>query len=757
MEKRVLVFAIAVILLAVAVDVLVSDGQGEVRKSPPGGFDFFGQFFDMSHDVNFDGKTDVFDVIAIIEFELYPNQNERIDIMAGDVNRDGIVNGIDAMELTIKIVGGQYGMCGDEVLQQSLGEECDDGNLRDGDGCSRDCRFDGGPIPGPGGPEGHLGGGVVPLGNDLEENEIVYLQGGVDEVPWVCDGPFIRGDANGNGDVTLVDALRIFQYGFVEDNDGGLVCVDAGDADDGGNINVVDALRVLNYLYDSSSTYETIPEQPFWVDDALFAGFDEYAYGDSDYEPPFGDVALNGEDDDGDGEVDEGEQPKFLTAIEPDSSGDRLRLNSLDENEDGGYIAAGYIREDATSNWNLYLVKLDANGGVKWEQTYDDLGSAFSIQEIVDDDGEGDGYIVTGVMSDEDIFLAKIDSDGDTCDIGTDGSCDDSTTGLFVKIFDDFNSGMTLNSDETTSPVIQTFDEDGYPTGFILAGEYILSSPVRNDVWVVKTDVYGDTCDLTSDDGICEGTAYEIFANTFDYGDFESSHSIFQTSDGGFVVLDLNNPGRSLVMIKLDEGGDLEFDARYSGGGIDPVRIAGTDIDITSDGGYVVLGTIRADSGEVNSLGNPIWNSQYWVMETDEDFETCDYDEANECEGIDGTFVKMFGDEISGDGVDEAFAIATSYNFEGEPDGYLVVGESSSFGTGSELWIVKMDTGGNTCNYIDNDGECSDNVDGTFAKIIEDVSELVDVIHTEDGGFAMVGWRGRNAVVLKIDEFGEYE
>jgi uncharacterized protein (TIGR03382 family) len=62
--------------------------------------------------------------------------------------------------------------CGDGVVQKSLGEECDDGNLEDGDGCDEDCDLES-PAPPEGG--GNAGGsppvgeGGAPVGGDSSE------------------------------------------------------------------------------------------------------------------------------------------------------------------------------------------------------------------------------------------------------------------------------------------------------------------------------------------------------------------------------------------------------------------------------------------------------------------------------------------------------------------------------------------------------------------------------------------------------------
>jgi hypothetical protein len=71
---------------------------------------------------------------------------------------------------------------------------------------------------------------------------------------------FLRGDADGNGDLTVTDPVFIFRYLFR----GGLApigCLDAADVDDDGKISLTDAVDLLAYLFEEGPP----PAAPFPV------------------------------------------------------------------------------------------------------------------------------------------------------------------------------------------------------------------------------------------------------------------------------------------------------------------------------------------------------------------------------------------------------------------------------------------------------------------------------------------------------------
>jgi hypothetical protein len=108
--------------------------------------------------------------------------------------------------------------------------------------------------------------------------------------------------------------------------------------------------------------------------------------------------------------------------IKTDASGDTLwtrtyggsfdpQGNSVQETNDGGYVVAATSQSD-----DVYLVKTDAQGDTLWTRTYGGQGLSHGNSVRQTTDG---GYIITGHMgpyggSDYDVYLIKTNAQGDT-------------------------------------------------------------------------------------------------------------------------------------------------------------------------------------------------------------------------------------------------------------------------------------------------------------------------------------------------------
>ena len=302
-------------------------------------------------------------------------------------------------------------------------------------------------------------------------------------------------------------------------------------------------------------------------------------------------------------------------------SGDE-RADSIQQTSDGGYIVAGYTMSFGAGYADLWVLKLNADGTVAWQNTYggqyDD--EAYSIQQTSDG-----GYIVAGSTGsfgagNLDIWVLKLNTDGSIAWQSTYGgsSVDEATTiqqtsdGGYIVAGDTMSFGagnldlwvLKLNADgsiawqktyggssqDQATSIQQTSDG-----GYIVAG-YTMSFGAGNfDIWVLKLNADGSIAWQKTYAG--SGGAYGAWA-----------YSIQQTSDGGYIVAggtDSFGAGYAdLWVLKLNADGSIAWQKTYGGWSSD----VATSIQQTSDGGYIVAGgTASFGAG----------SSDLWVLKLD--------------------------------------------------------------------------------------------------------------------------------------------
>lgn len=195
--------------------------------------------------------------------------------------------------------------------------------------------------------------------------------------------------------------------------------------------------------------------------------------------------------------------------------------NALQQTSDGGYILVGqsWSYTQTANNSDVYLVKTDANGNLKWSKSYGGAKTDFgnSVQKTTDG-----GYIIAGryeYSTDSDAYLIKTDSLGNSQWQRTYGGA----------LSDNANS------------VYQTSDG-----GYALSGMYSFSS-TDYDFYIVKTT----------------STGLIDWQNAYGGSLGENSFTMKPTSDGGYVLGGFNesfaNTGRDYYLLKLGYGTALSL------------------------------------------------------------------------------------------------------------------------------------------------------------------------------------------------------
>jgi uncharacterized delta-60 repeat protein len=244
------------------------------------------------------------------------------------------------------------------------------------------------------------------------------------------------------------------------------------------------------------------------------------------------------------------------------------------------------------------------------------------------------------------------------------------------------------------SSIIQSSDG-----GYVVAGKTASFGAGVYDFYVVKLDSAGNV----------------IWTKTIGGSDFDEASSIIQSSDGGYVVAGRTQSFGAgwddFYVVKLDSSGNVIWTKTIGGSSIDRAH----SIIQSSDGGYVVAGetwsfeAVNADFYVVklDSSGNVLWTKT-----------------------------------IGGSGFDVAGSIIQSSD-----GGYVVAGETSSFGAGDvDIYVVKLDSAGNVQWTKTIGGSGND-----FAR---------SIIQSSDGGYVVAG-RTRSfgagyddIYVVKLDSSG---
>ena len=350
--------------------------------------------------------------------------------------------------------------------------------------------------------------------------------------------------------------------------------------------------------------------------------------------------------------------------------------NFVQQTNDGGYIIIG-------DRWfygipTTWLIKTDNNGDIVWDK---DVARKFSgwgnsVQQTTDG-----GYIITGETFSfspgwNNIYLIKTDGDGNN---------------LWDRVFDavDYDSGHSVQ--QTT---------DG---GYIIVGYTESFGAGEEDIWLIKTDSYGN----------------KLWDKTFGGTNSDDGWFVQQTSDGGYIITGstgyrYDKSIGDVLLIKTDSYGNKLWDKTFGGTNRDD----GWCVQQTNDGGYIITG--KTDSF---GYGEP-YIPDVWLIKTDSNGEELwnktfggkSSDSGNSIQQTtDGGYIITGYTNSLGAGKSDVWLIKTDINgyelwnrtfggIEGDNSksvkqtndtGYIIVGSTWSFGAGEEdIWLIKTDSQG---------------------------------------------------------------
>jgi len=159
------------------------------------------------------------------------------------------------------------------------------------------------------------------------------------------------------------------------------------------------------------------------------------------------------------------------------------------------------------------------------------------------------------------------------------------------------------------------------------------------------------------------GQGYEEWSNDIGGDDTEHFKAIKETSDGGFIIVGYveswTTDDKAVYLVKTDEFGEVEWTKTYG----DTKDDEGYDVIQTSDGGYLIAGYTKSYGAGLTDL---------WLIKTDSSGE-------------------ILWEQVLGGAKNDAPNSLLAL----ETGGYLVVGTTASYGSGSnDVWLIKTSNEG---------------------------------------------------------------
>ena len=282
------------------------------------------------------------------------------------------------------------------------------------------------------------------------------------------------------------------------------------------------------------------------------------------------------------------------------SDGEQAR--SVIASNDGGYMVAGYTFSsdgDVGSNNGLYdywVLKLDANGELIWEENYG--GSDADIcEDIIAVDG---GYLLTGHAASIDFditnpndnffhsaWVVKIDETGQILWDKSFGGGDTSVDGFCLIATPD--GGFIMGSDVYV---------DGADGGDVSSSYGFM------DIWVAKADSEGNI----------------EWEQSYGGSDEDNISDIVLASDGGYIVSGYSNSSDGLVQVNNGSYDYWTFKIAANGDFIWGKVLGGSEEEtakdvVEGDDGYIwVIGGAGSSDGDV--IGND-GSYDYWLVKLD--------------------------------------------------------------------------------------------------------------------------------------------
>ncbi len=282
------------------------------------------------------------------------------------------------------------------------------------------------------------------------------------------------------------------------------------------------------------------------------------------------------------------------------------RGQQIIQTADGGYAVTGYAESDDGDGSNNegfhdnWVLRLDASGNMLWEKSFGFSGHDHSYDIVETEDG---GFFFSG-------FLDVTSSNGEGA---TDKGLNQSAHGVGefwgTRIDSDGNIiwrkffGGTNN--DRSFGVVNAIDGGFILTGASESDDFDISSAKGSyDFWVVKVNKNG-------------GLEWE---RSFGGTGIDQAHDIVLTNDSAYVIVGntfsndtqvtRNNGESDIWLIKISDAGELLWQQSYGGTAFD----AAHGVNLTSDGGFIIAGNSKSHDGDASEN---FGENDVWFIKTD--------------------------------------------------------------------------------------------------------------------------------------------
>ncbi len=321
----------------------------------------------------------------------------------------------------------------------------------------------------------------------------------------------------------------------------------------------------------------------------------------------------------------------------------------------------------------LFLMNMDMN----YDCTYGNFGAAFywmtlNISYPIQEKAEWNTTF-GGLKDDRGISISQTSDEGyiiagDTHSFGS-GKNDAWILKADSQGKEQWNRTFGGLNDDQGIYVLNTSD------AYILAGMTQSFGSGKRDAWLLKTDLGGK----------------EIWNRTFGGPKNEEAHAMLQENDGYLLAgytESFGSGGEDVWLLKTDLGGKEIWNRTFGGPEDDEAYSV-----LKENDGYIIVGMTQ-------SLGSG--GKDTWLLKTD----------------LGGK--EIWNRTFGGHGDEEAYSILR------ENDGYILAGNTKSFGAGGkDAWLLKTDLGGNEL------------WNRTFGGNGDDV---IRSVLSENGSYILAGW-----------------